>query len=1357
MHFSNLKLFRPATRIIVPKNGINDKNICFIYYPENSKFLDTFRYLEIYPPLATKHVFVPTIVKPFRSVLTIEYRKELMGHKLKPLKAQLSKLSEMKKVNFFLEYGTYIELLEQKYKITRYDVGRPYLLLKNLINTANNIPSEKYEKVLLYSVDLDSPFNKKIIKRRIWPIYLMLLENVRKKTPLPFDKLLLHLYMHDGSTRFILLFDKNQKSNIQRVKSIIAKLRMRDAEKEEEFEEEMMSVDSVENSEITKDLDDETKEKLKSVVKNYLRNDPITKAKYDNDQINHTELVSNSVLYNVTNDKDTINSLAKRMTDVHRQKIVNKFVTDLIPKEKLGNVATNVLISSAKPEELNDNQNPKHILQKRKIDFSENLKQDIIDSFKTLESKPFPLKLVKMEVKTIQSGHHDLRKSINDHFTITLKDDLDKDHSVKIELPHLTENGTFFVNGQEKLLVNQMVTYPIFFPKPFTGMFQSSYAVFRIHSKRLKNTAYLIMFMGGYKFPITVWLAYKYGFNDIMNYFNITYTISDEPTGTKKEIKLPNGKYILFKTESNDELAEQIIQSFIQIIPSLPKDNLDLTSSKTWQYALEKEVGNRNCTYILDQVANNIVTPIEKKILASKGDPTELKDIIKYICSEVINGKIDDRNSIEKQRVRTSEMFTSEIQNQIHSAYNEYQAKRLAGDETALLYINPTKTNSLIINSQNINPLENINPIEELSSMTRITPIGQGGIASKEEYPQNAMNIHYTYFGNIDPLETPDSADVGIQQHLTIGSSISNVRGLFEIKDPSMVKPTEILSVTPSLIPFVESNEGVRVAMASAQAKQAIALRDKETPAVQTGFESIYTQLLSTNFIKKSPVDGVITEINDQFIIVKSNDTGVKYPIDVTPVKLRSGQGKYGLSKFESVVSIGDKVKKNQIISEGANIKDGLISNGVNMLVAFMPWKGFNFEDGMVISESAAKRFTSVHVEEEEVLLTEDDDIAYIANVGETIDKGERLITYSNAIYDVESYKHLRTEGGTIVNIEVYCNIAEEDIPEKLWPAYERFKNAFIVLNGKYPLGHFKKYDKIKGILIKFVVQQELSLKKGDKLNNRHFNKGVVAVIEPDSNMPLTPWGQRIDMCYSPISILSRMNTGQLLEMYCGLIGKKLANIMTSQPRNKFVPMYTRVIKLLDGTQNQQYSTNVLKKLNSLSDHQYNALVSKIASDKFIPIICPPFKSPSSESIQKALIILGLQTKYNLEIPGITEKSEAVAVGYLYVSKLEHQVEKKLHGRGIGPYVAKTGAPTGGKRRGGGQKMGEGDLYSLLAMDSPHIIEEFFGPLSSDQVTKNQMVYDVIQNGTTTFMPSKTNPVKDMFGQLMIAIHLDAD
>ena len=98
-----------------------------------------------------------------------------MGHKLKPIKAQLNKLSEMKNVNFYLEYGTYIELLEQKYKITRYDVGRPYLLLKNLMITSNNISTEKYEKVLLYSVDLDSPFNKKIIKRRIWPIYLMLL------------------------------------------------------------------------------------------------------------------------------------------------------------------------------------------------------------------------------------------------------------------------------------------------------------------------------------------------------------------------------------------------------------------------------------------------------------------------------------------------------------------------------------------------------------------------------------------------------------------------------------------------------------------------------------------------------------------------------------------------------------------------------------------------------------------------------------------------------------------------------------------------------------------------------------------------------------------------------------------------------------------------------------------------------------------------------------------------------------------------------------------------------------------------------------------------------------------------------
>ena len=137
--------------------------------------------------------------------------------------------------------------------------------------------------------------------------------------------------------------------------------------------------------------------------------------------------------------------------------------------------------------------------------------------------------------------------------------------------------------------------------------------------------------------------------------------------------------------------------------------------------------------------------------------------------------------------------------------------------------------------------------------------------------------------------------------------------------------------------------------------------------------------------------------------------------------------------------------------------------------------------------------------------------------------------------------------------------------------------------------------------------------------------------------------------------------------------------------------------------------------------------------------------------------MLGLKPAYPLKLEEYNVKTEPVAIGYVYMQKLEHLSEKKMSSRGVGSYVSKTLAPTAGKRRGGGQKVGEYDMYSLLAWDAPHVIDEFFGPLSSDHTAKNQMIYEVIQNGETNMQKTTMNPVKDQLTQMMLAIHLESE
>ena len=202
-----------------------------------------------------------------------------------------------------------------------------------------------------------------------------------------------------------------------------------------------------------------------------------------------------------------------------------------------------------------------------------------------------------------------------------------------------------------------------------------------------------------------------------------------------------------------------------------------------------------------------------------------------------------------------------------------------------------------------------------------------------------------------------------------------------------------------------------------------------------------------------------------------------------------------------------------------------------------------------------------------------------------------------------------------------------------------------------------------------------------------------------------------------------------------------------------------KVLQLLDKTEYKRYSKNVILGIKSLSDKAYSDLRDRVIKDRFVPIVIPPFKSPSSEDVIKALKSLGLKTRYPLKVK-IEDKeivTRPVAVGYGYVIKLEHIGSKKIHSRGVGPYVSKTLAPTVGKRRGGGAYIGEYDMYSLLSYDANTLIDEFFGPLSSDHATKNEMISEIIRTGETEFKESKTNTVREMFVQLMHAILLKSD
>lgn len=829
----------------------------------------------------------------------------------------------------------------------------------------------------------------------------------------------------------------------------------------------------------------------------------------------------------------------------------------------------------------------------------------------------------------------------------------------------------------------------------------------------------------------------------------------------ERSLKLPNGDSLNLSTSTENEVGIQMIESINRFIPNFPKKfkSDDLFDETFYRDVLEHSTGSRNCTYILNTIYNNIVTPIEKDILASRNDPTVFKDILKYMCEEIVKGRVDDWNDTNNLRIRLSEMFTGLLNKQITAAYNEYSSKYLAGDKKAKIYINPTKIFSEIINSQNVSPLENINPIEEIANFTRVTPVGLGGVKTGEAWPKQARNLHHSYFGNIDPLETPDGPGVGITQHLAAGAALTNRRGLFSQRDKEKIRDLEILSPSALLIPFVEKNDGNRVLMATGQSKQIIPLKNPETPAVMTGFESTLTNHLSESFIKKSPVNGEVTEVTKLQISIKDREGNI-HTVDISPMKLYSGQGKTGMSDFKAIVKVGQKVKQGQFVAEGANIKDGMIANGINLLCAWLPWKGYNFEDGMVVTESVAKRFLSVHIEEKDVYLTEEDDISHIANIGDKMGKGDILLSFSPTSYDVETLNHLRSDGGTVANIEVFSNVEEDEIPDMLKPVYDDFRDRYVNIHGNYPIGKFKEKDnseKFKGIYIRFTIQNESKLTHGDKINIRHFNKGVVSEIIPDSLAPLTPWGDPIDIIYTTLSMINRMNPGQLFEMYIGLISRNLALKIEKLSRAQFTKIYSDVMNILDSTKDKTWSKTAILRLKSASNETYEQLKKNVIKDKFVPMTFPPFKSPGVQEVKSALQYLDLKTKYKLYLPEYRRWTDPVSMGYMYVFKLEHQSEKKIYARSVGGYKMGTLQPTAGKRRGGGQKIGEGDLYALLSWDVPTVIDEFFGPLSADHVTKYELISEIVQTGKTSYREPKTNPINDIFSQLLKSIHIQVE
>ncbi|KQT03402.1 MAG: DNA-directed RNA polymerase subunit beta [Bradyrhizobium sp.] len=812
--------------------------------------------------------------------------------------------------------------------------------------------------------------------------------------------------------------------------------------------------------------------------------------------------------------------------------------------------------------------------------------------------------------------------------------------------------------------------------------------------------------------------------------------------------------------------------------------------------------------------------------------------------------------------------------------------------------------------------MDQTNPLSEITHKRRLSALGPGGL-TRERAGFEVRDVHPTHYGRICPIETPEGPNIGLINSLATFARV-NKYGFVEtpyrkVKDGRVtdevvylsameegrysvaqanvpvdakgrftedlvvcrssgtrdvvpmtpdkvdymdVSPKQLVSVAAALIPFLENDDANRALMGSNMQRQAVPLVRAEAPFVGTGMEGVVARDSGAAIAARR--SGVIDQIDATRVVIRATE-------DLDPTK--SGVDIYRLMKYQRsnqstcinqrpLVKVGDVVKKGDIIADGPSTDLGELALGRNVLVAFMPWNGYNFEDSILLSERIVKEdvFTSIHIEEFEVMardtklgpeeITRDipnvseealknlDEagIVYIGAevragdilVGKITPKGESPMTpeekllraiFGEKASDVRDTSLRVPPGvqGTIVEVRVFNRhgvdkderalaIEREEI-ERLAKdrddeqaildrnVYNRLAELLEGRQGiagpkgfkkdtkitravleEYPKSQWwlfaspndklmaeieamrKQYDESKkgleqrfldkveklqrgdelppGVMkmVKVFVAVKRKIQPGDKMAGRHGNKGVVSKIVPIEDMPFLEDGTHADIVLNPLGVPSRMNVGQILETHlgwaCAGLGKRIGQTVDAY-------LSKQDIKPLKETLKKVYGED--ETIKSLNDNELLELGHNLS--RGVPIATPVFDGAKEADIEEMLKLAGLDASGQSTVyDGRTGDpfDRKVTVGYIYMLKLHHLVDDKIHARSIGPYSLVTQQPLGGKAQFGGQRFGEMEVWALEAYGAAYTLQEML-TVKSDDVAGRTKVYEAIVRGDDTF------------------------
>ena len=951
------------------------------------------------------------------------------------------------------------------------------------------------------------------------------------------------------------------------------------------------------------------------------------------------------------------------------------------------------------------------------------------------------------------------------------------------EFPLMTHRGTFIVNGVERVVVSQLIRSSGVF---FTMNMSRGKKLFG--AKLIPNRGAWLEFETDFdnsisvkidrkrKVPVTAFLR-AFGLADDDK---IIKAFADVDTDKEK-------KHIeaTLKKDVSKNQADGFIEVYRRIRPG------DLASADNAQQLIESMFFNFE-RYDMARVGRwkfnqrlGLNAPVDKehRVLSLQDVIEVIKEIIRL--NNDPESRPDDIDHLGNRRVRAlGELLQNKLRVGMARVERIIRDRMTTFDPSAaapaqLINTRPfvASVKEFFTTSQLSQFMDQVNPLAELEHKRRISAMGPGGL-TRERAGFEVRDVHTTYYGRICPIQTPEGPNIGLVGHLASYAKVNEYGFLetpylkvekgkitkemvylnafeeqkvniahagipFDSKTgkiiPDLVEarikgqasitkrekinymdvsPQQFISVATSMIPFLEHDDANRALMGSNMQRQAVCCIKPQAPLVGTGVER--RAAFDSGQLVVAGEDGVVEEVDATHIKVKP---------DQKPKNLKGPKkerGYYHLHSFmrtnqftaisqHPTVKVGQRVKKGDILADGAATESGRMALGQNLLVAFMSWRGRNFEDAIILSERLVKddRFTSIHIEDftcdvRETKLGAEQTTPDIPNVGE------------------EKLKDLDEEGIVRIGAEIGPN---DILVGKISPkgeadltAEERLLRAIFgekardVKDTSLRLPHGKrgrvvgirifsreKGDKLPAGVIKSIQVEVAQLRRvmvGDKLAGRHGNKGVISKVLPEEDMPHLADGTPVDIILNPLGVASRMNIGQILETHLGWAAKALG---------------------------------------------YHAL-------------CPALAGPTEDDIKAELKAAGLPEDGKVKLrDGQTGEyfENKVTVGMVYILKLHHLVEDKIHMRSIGPYSLITQQPLGGKAQFGGQRFGEMEVWALEGYGAAYTLQEML-TIKSDDVVGRANAYDAIIRGQKIKAPNVPASFSVLISELK-ALALDVE